>query len=191
MKTGRKNNNSGFSLVELIIVIAIMAVLVGVMATSITSLTGRRVRKCADEIVTTLERTRVLTLGKEQNQVECVISYNDTTREYTAQIRQGDVEVSNRVLGKEPIDIKVYFEGDSTGYSLTELKGSDSLLPYVSSSKGLHLVFNRASGAFEKDTTCTENNNVLKEYCQKIVVSNGTRTIEITTVGKTGKILTK
>ncbi len=91
MKTGRKNNNSGFSLVELIIVIAIMAVLVGVMATSITSLTGRKVRKCADEIVTTLERTRVLTLGKEQNQVECVISYNDTTKEYTAQIRQGDV----------------------------------------------------------------------------------------------------
>ena len=44
MKTGRKNNNSGFSLVELIIVIAIMAVLVGVMATSITSLTGRKVR---------------------------------------------------------------------------------------------------------------------------------------------------
>ena len=64
MKTGRKNNNSGFSLVELVIVIAIMAVLVGVMATSITSLTGRKVRKCADEIVTTLERTRVLTLGK-------------------------------------------------------------------------------------------------------------------------------
>lgn len=189
MKTGRKNNNSGFSLVELIIVIAIMAVLVGVMATSITSLTGRKVRKCADEIVTTLERTRVLTLGKEQNRVECVISYNDTTKEYTAQIRQGDVEVSNRVLGKEPIDIKVYFEGDSTGYSLTELKGSDSLLPYVSSSKGLHLVFNRASGAFEKDT-CTAN-NVLKEYCQKIVVRNGTRIIEITTVGKTGKILTK
>lgn len=193
MKTGRKNNNSGFSLVELIIVIAIMAVLVGVMATSITSLTGRKVRKCADEIVTTLERTRVLTLGKEQNQVECVIGYNDTTKEYTAQIRQGDVEVSNRVLGKEPIDIKVYFEGDSTGYStgysLTELKGSDSLLPYVSSSNGLHLVFNRASGAFEKNTCIA--GSVLKEYCQKIVVSNGTRTIEITTVGKTGKILTK
>ena len=105
MKTGRKNNNSGFSLVELIIVIAIMAVLVGVMATSITSLTGRKVRKCADEIVTTLERTRVLTLGKEQNQVECVISYNDTTKEYTAQIRQGDVEVSNRVLGLSLIHI--------------------------------------------------------------------------------------
>ena len=139
--------------------------------------------------MTTLERTRVLTLGKEQNQVECVISYDTDKKEYKAQILQGRTVVTDRTLGKEPIDIKVYFEGDSTGYSLTELKGSDSLLPYVSSSKGLHLVFNRASGAFEKDT-CTAN-NVLKEYCQKIVVSNGTRNIEITTVGKTGKILTK
>ena len=71
MKTGRKNKNSGFSLVELIIVIAIMAMLVGVMATSVGTLTGKG-QKCADEIVTTIERTRVLTLGKEQNQVECV-----------------------------------------------------------------------------------------------------------------------
>lgn len=190
MKTGRKNNNSGFSLVELVIVIAIMAVLVGVMATSVTSLTGRKVRKCADEIVTTLERTRVLTLGKEQNQVECVISYDNTTKEYRAQIRQGDAEVSNRVLGKKPIEIKVYFEGDSKGYSLTELKGSDSLVPYVSNSQGLHLVFNRASGAFEKDT-CVLVSGGVKEYCQKIVVSSGSRTIEIMTVGKTGKILNK
>ena len=121
--------------------------------------------------------------------MECVISYDTDKKEYKAQILQGRTVVTDRTLGKEPIDIKVYFEGDSTGYSLTELKGSDSLLPYVSSSKGLHLVFNRASGAFEKDT-CTAN-NVLKEYCQKIVVSNGTRNIEITTVGKTGKILTK
>lgn len=191
MKTGRKNNNSGFSLVELIIVIAIMAVLVGVMATSITSLTGRRVRKCADEIVTTLERTRVLTLGKEQNQVECVISYDTDTKEYKAQILQGGTVVTDRTLGKDPIKIAVYFEGNSTKYLLTDLMGSDSLLPYVSASKGLHLVFNRASGAFEKNTSTLTGGSTDMGYCQKIVVSNGTRTIEITTVGKTGKILTK
>ena len=189
MKTGRKNKNSGFSLVELIIVIAIMAVLVGVMAMSVTSLTGRRVRKCADEIVTTLERTRVLTLGKEQNQVECVISYDETSKEYKAQIMQGGTEVSNRILGKDPIEIEVYFEGDDKGYSLSQLKGSDSLVPYVSDLNGLHLLFNRASGAFEKSTTTA--NNVPKEYCSKIVVSSGSRTVEIVTVGKTGKILTK
>ena len=53
MRTGRKSNNGGFSLVELIIVIAIMAILVGVMAISASSLTGRKVKKCADEIVST------------------------------------------------------------------------------------------------------------------------------------------
>lgn len=191
MKTGRKNNNGGFSLVELVIVIAIMAVLVGVMATSITSLTGRRVRKCADEIVTTLERTRVLTLGKEQNQVECVISYDTDKKEYKAQILQGGTVVTDRILGKDPIKITVYFEENSTEYLLTDLMGSDSLLPYVSASKGLHLVFNRASGAFEKNTTTLTSGSTDMGYCQRIDVSNGTRTIEITTVGKTGKILTK
>lgn len=190
MKTGRKNNNGGFSLVELIIVIAIMAVLVGVMAMSASSLTGRRVRKCADEIVTTLERTRVLTLGKEQNQVECVISYDESTKEYRARILQGGTEVSNRVLGKDPIQVEVYFEGDATAYSLSNIKGSDSLVPYVSADPGLHLVFNRASGAFEKNTSMA--NSAPKEYCNKIVVTNnGSRTVEITTVGKTGKILEK
>lgn len=189
MKTGRKNNNSGFSLVELIVVIAIMAVVTGVMVGSISSLTGRKVRKCADEIATTLERARVLTLGKEQNQVECVISYHTSTGEYQAQILQGGTEVSGRILGKDPIEITVYFEGDTTGYQLSEIRGTDTLLPYVSNSEGLHLVFNRASGAFEKNTSMA--GGVLKEYCEKIVVSSGTRTIEITTVGKTGKILTK
>ena len=32
----------------------------------------KKSQKCADEIVSTLERARVLTLGKEQNQVEFV-----------------------------------------------------------------------------------------------------------------------
>lgn len=45
MRTGRKSNNGGFSLVELIIVIAIMAILVGVMAISASSLTGRKSKK--------------------------------------------------------------------------------------------------------------------------------------------------
>lgn len=87
---------------------------------------------------------------KEQNQVECVISYDTDTKEYKAQILQGGTVVTDRTLGKDPIKIAVYFEGNSTEYLLTDLMGSDSLLPYVSASKGLHLVFNRASGAFEK-----------------------------------------
>jgi len=47
MKIGRNNKNSGFSLVELIIVIAIMAIVVTVAGLSVGTLTGRRGRKRA------------------------------------------------------------------------------------------------------------------------------------------------
>ena len=42
MRIGRNNKNSGFSLVELIIVIAIMAIVVTVAGLSVGTLTGRR-----------------------------------------------------------------------------------------------------------------------------------------------------
>lgn len=186
MRTGRNNKNGGFSLVELIIVVAIMAIVVGVIGLSVGTLTGRKTAKCADEIVSTLERARVLTLGKEQNQVEFVLLQNSSTGEYRAQIYQGGTIVSDRSVGKEPITIQVYFDDDSTPYNLSQLKGT---LPYASATDGLHLVFNRASGAFEEKTCATAD--AVKDYCKKIVISNGTRTITITTVGRTGKILKK
>ena len=184
MRTGRNNKNGGFSLVELIIVVAIMAIVVGVIGLSVGTLTGRKTAKCADEIVSTLERARVLTLGKEQNQVEFVLT--DVSGEYHAQIYQGGTKASDRIVGKDPITIQVYFANDNKAYSLSELKGT---LPYATATGGLHLVFNRASGAFE-EKTCAAN-DVVKDYCDKIVISNGTRTITITTVGRTGKILKK
>lgn len=122
MRTGRNNKNGGFSLVELIIVVAIMAIVVGVMGLSVGTLTGRKIAKCADEIVSTLERARVLTLGKEQNQVEFVLLQNSSTGEYRAQIYQGGTIVSDRIVGKEPITIQVYFDDDSTPYNLSQLK---------------------------------------------------------------------
>lgn len=192
MRIGRNNKNSGFSLVELIIVIAIMAIVVTVAGLSVGTLAGRRVRKCADEIVSTIERARVLTLGKEQNNVECVISYDSTDKEYHAMVYQvingTPTEVSDRVVGRDSIQVQVYFDDDTHAYSLTELKGA---LPYASSTQGLHLVFNRASGAFEAGTC--EAGGTKKNFCKRIVVSNsdGTRRIEITTVGRTGKIVTK
>lgn len=182
MRIGRNNKNSGFSLVELIIVIAIMAIVVGVMGLSVGTLTGRKTAKCADEIISTLERARVLTLGKEQNQVEFLLT--ESGGEYHAQIYQGGTMITDRIVGKAPITIQVYFANDNTAYSLSQLKGT---LPYASTTGGLHLVFNRASGAFEEKTCAV--GDAVKDYCNKIVISNGTRTITITTVGRTGKIL--
>ena len=195
MKTGRNNRDGGYSLVELVVVIAIMAILVGVFAVSVGSLSGRKVNKCADEIVATLERARVLTLGKEQNQVEFRLYYDVAQKEYRAQIYQGGTLVTDRTVGNDAITIKVVFEGDATEYDLKagSIQGSDPYVKIVSKTDaekiGLFLVFNRSSGAFEQGTNSVSGTE--KTYCSKITISGGNREIEITPVGRTGKILKK
>lgn len=191
MRTGRKSNNQGFSLVELIIVMAIMAVVVTTVGLSISLVSGRKVKKCADEIVSTIERTRVLSLGKDQGQVEFILS-QDASGDYHVRIYQGsiasDEPILDRVVGKDPIEVKVVFsDGSGTAEELGNISGNSPHAIHAATEKGLRLIFNRASGAFEKGTNVAGGD--VKTYCDKIVVTGNGRTIEITTVGPTGKIL--
>lgn len=185
MKTGRNSKNAGFSLVELIVVIAIMVVLVGLVGLSMGIVTSRRVSKVASEMVSSIERARVLTLGKEQNQVECVVYYESGV--YYAQIIQGGTEVSNRDLGTDPITVEVQFD-DGTTSDLGNITGN-SLKGASTTRNGLHILFNRASGAFVQETNLV--GGAAKKYCTKVVISNGSRTAEVTLVGPTGKIKSK
>ena len=190
MRTGRKSNNQGFSLVELVIVMAIMAVVVTTVGLSISLVSGRKVKKCADEIVSTIERTRVLSLGKDQGQVEFILSQDDASGDYHVRIYQGSIAsdgpILDRVVGKDPIKVEVIFSGETEAVALGEIAGNTPHAIHASREKGLRLIFNRASGAFEKGTNFAGD---VKTYCDKIVVTGNGRTIEITTVGPTGKIL--
>lgn len=180
------SGNLGFSLVELIIVVAIMAILAGGLALSLAVVSNRKVSKCADEIAATIERAKVLTLGKAQNDVECIISYDNADSAYYAVIIQGGSEVSNRKVGESPITITVYFDNEETiGYTLDKITGD---APAKDTSAGLHLLFNRSSGAFVEGTNKADG--VEKKYCSKIIVSGSDREVEINTVGRTGKITT-
>lgn len=189
MRTGRKNNNQGFSLVEMVIVIAIMAIVVTTVGLSISVVSGRKVKKCADEIVSTIERTRVLSLGKDQGQVEFILS-QDASENYHVRIYQGsnaaDEPILDRTVGKNPIEIKVIFS-DGTETVLGNITGNTPHAIHASTENGLRLIFNRASGAFEKGTNAVGGD--VKTYCEKVVVTGNGITIEITTVGPTGKIL--
>lgn len=190
MRTGRKSNNQGFSLVEMIIVIAIMAIMITTVGLSLSLVSGRKVKKCADEIVSTIERTRVLSLGKDQGQVEFILSQDASSGEYHVRIYQGsnasDAPVQDRIVGKDPIEIKVLFS-DRTEAALGSISGNTPHAIHAAGENGLRLIFNRASGAFEKGTNAIGSD--VKTYCDKIVVTGSGRTIEITTVGATGKIL--
>lgn len=184
MKTGRNNNNKGFSLVELIVVVAVLAVVVSIAGLSLANISNKRATKCADEMIALMERTRVLTLGKAQNAVECVIYYDSASETYRAALYQGSTAVSERELGKQPLEVTVYFDNESAGHKLEDISG----IAPARTTAGLHVMFDRASGAFIEGINSVGG---AKKYCTKIVVKGGNRTIEILPVGKTGKISRK
>ena len=63
-------NNSGYSLVELIIVIAIMAVLIGTVFYSITMIFGANAKTCANNIQRAIADCKVTTMGKKEAYME-------------------------------------------------------------------------------------------------------------------------
>jgi prepilin-type N-terminal cleavage/methylation domain-containing protein len=182
MKIGRNSKDKGYSLVELIIVISIMAVVGGVAALSISMVTNKKVTKCADEIASTLERARVLTLGKAQNDVEAVIYQDSATDNYMARIYQGGSIVSERQLGTSQLTVTVCFDGAESGTALSAVSGKSPAKE--DPNDGLHVIFDRSSGAFVADT------NTGGKYFTQITVTNGKKTVNITAVGRTGKIST-
>ena len=58
--------NKGYSLLEVIVVIAILGVITGFLITSSGLLDGRRVKACADNISSLLEKVRMTNLGKDE-----------------------------------------------------------------------------------------------------------------------------
>lgn len=183
MRTGKNNKNQGFSIVELVVVIAIMALVTAGVGISVSSLNGSKVKKCADELVSAMESARVMTLGKEQNAVEAIL-YQEADGGIRVKTLRNNTVIAERELGESPIEIKVYFDNEATSYGLADIAGNS---PTGNTEAGLHIMFNRSSGAFVEKTN--KAGGAEKDYCTKVEVTGQGRTIEINMVGKTGKIV--
>lgn len=187
MKTGRNNSNAGFSIIELLIVMAIMGILAGTLTIGASVLTGKKVMECTETIVEAVENAKVLTLGKEQNQVECVLTYDATMEKYIVITYKRGKECAREQVDAEGISIVVYFDGEAMGYNLADISAAGMAGGATGSpSSGLFVLFNRASGAFVEKTN--QVGGTVKDYCTCIEVSNTRRTQNIRCVGKTGKI---
>lgn len=65
-----KLNNTGISLVEIIIVIAIMGIIGGAVILSTSIATDKQVTSCAEKLASSLEQTRNLVMGKQSGYLE-------------------------------------------------------------------------------------------------------------------------
>ena len=65
-----KLNNAGISIVEIVIVVAIMGIIGGAVLLSTTVATDKQVSSCAEKLVSSLEQTRSLVMGKQSGYVK-------------------------------------------------------------------------------------------------------------------------
>lgn len=169
-----KQNNNGYSLVEIIIVIAIMAILTGGVFFSIGMVFGANAKTCANDIKNAISQCKVNAMGKSDATLEI---YRDSTNQ-CIYARQW-IKESYGWQAKEAEKIsnaKVYVTYTVNGIDY-ELDGT----------KPVFIGFNRSSGGFTKATNPNSN---MKEpdICSGFFVGGGGRKYDIELVELTGKV---
>lgn len=155
-----RQDQRGFSLVELIVVIAIMAVVSTVGVLSFGMLSGRRVISCAEEMESYIAETKVQVLSRANAELEIFV--------------KNDGVYAN--LSVEGRDVKIGESGLTVKY---KVGGAEVTL---SETERLVLSFDRASGAFKPLA-----GYATETYCDEIIIENGTHSRKIVLVSRTGK----
>lgn len=157
-KEKNKLNNSGLTIVELIIVLAIMAILGAVSYLSLSIATNRQVSSCAEKLGTSLEQTRNLALGKSSAYLEIWKDGSIYVQMYVNEQAYGNVVA----IGVNGINVS-YDTPSASGVSL--------------GSTPVKLEFDRSSGGIKGSNVITSFN-----------VTNGNRTCIVTIDKFTGRV---
>ncbi len=169
MRTGRRDkniikDNSGLSLVELVIVIVIMALLTGSGISIVAGVSNARVKSCAQSIYTDLNRVKTNTMAKEKGNGTSANDY------YFGLYRSGDdVILKERINGSDTLKT-IGGKGVTVQYSSTEGGSKTSL-----GSGEITCKFNRSSGG------------VLSSDFSEIFVSNSLHEWRVVVYKATGK----
>lgn len=171
MKKLSKVGNSGFSLVELVVVMAIIVIIGGAAFTGLKLLTARPVDECAKKLQIALEGNRNTTMGKFSSSLIFTEDSNGVwVEEYINGNSQGKVQI-----GQSGVNVKYYTQEDGVGTpSEYELKDTS-----------VTLSFNRSNGSLNHQGDG-------KTYVTYFVVTRGdVRTLTVTIDRLTGRVEVK
>ena len=185
-----KNDNKGFSLVELVIIIAIMGIVVTMLAANLGFLNDSAAKGCANSLKTAIGQTRIKTMGKKETYLYV---YKDgkgySIKTVNKGSKSGDpitVE-TNEKLAKNRVTVSYKFS-QSTGSTTTPVEIDDS--------HDLLIGFNRENGKLDMDASSSITfdgitrsvNTVANATGMIITVQSGNFIYDITVYGATGKV---
>ena len=205
-----KKKNSGFTLIELIVVLSIFALLLAIIVPSLNSILGFRVQRAANSIGAALDKTKIEASSRLVGAMK--LEYRPNDGYYISYILdRGKIEENgDDIIKTDQDEEKIAPAKASISYFVG---GQEKFLDNRNNNKSNAIVitYDRATGKFlplmKTETKDWEELKVLKEVakqngdntyllnmqlgeeqiCSKIVVKGGSRTRTITLMQDTGK----
>jgi len=156
-----KENNKGLSLVEIIIVLAIMTIIGGAMLLTTAVATDKHVTSCGEKVVSSLEQTRNLAMGKQSGWI--IISKDP-----------GDYMYCQMYVDGQPYGDRVSIGHSGLTVSVTENGGSPQNIETLGDVK---IEFSRSNGSVSNSPAISQ-----------IDITNGRRSVTITIDKFTGRV---
>lgn len=184
-----KNNNKGFSLIELIVVVAIMAILLTVTVGNLSKAYNKDALSCGSNLASEIRSSRTVAMGKMDS---CIKIFKDSKGQVCVEAFESDYDAASKnytglvskgitVVGKSGITVQYRVTGDPAG-TYSTLGDSDSLIVVFDRGNG-SLKDLKASAKFSAPVDSDEG-----KYYEEIKLSKSNRDSVISFNYLTGKV---
>lgn len=173
-------------MVEMIIVVVIIAVVGGVVFLGIGFVTGKPAEKCANKLLSLMQRNRITTMGKLEARLEIYIKDDCLYVKEVIQTEEGaEPKVTETRIGDSGLKVSCRISGE-TNYRVLVNQETGETYWEVTESSPLIISYDRSSGAF-KDLSLM-GSSWAGRYCEEIKIEKANKVKILKLVTRTGKI---